>query len=358
LKATFIMLGRRNVLTGGYVFNFRMAECLRAHGVEVDVIHFSTVPPGLPETPLQASTYIRRRVREFGPDVIIASKSYQYLPLLRMFNPARGTPVVYLVHHLDWEDQRNGFRRFLYRTWIRWMLSMAGTVWTNSLNSKEGLEGLGIPSGMISVISPGFDRPAEPPPDRSGRSGPVRLLCVGSFIHRKGQDLLIDACAGLPARSFRLDLAGGTESVDDCSGDIADRIRAERLEDSVHMLGELSPGSLDRAYREADILVHPARWEAFGMSLVEGMSRGLPVIASDVAAVPELVRNGENGILVEPGDVEGLGKAISDLLENREMRLAMGACSYRMSLEQPDWDQTCREFTTLVEETAGRKISR
>jgi glycosyltransferase involved in cell wall biosynthesis len=356
LRVSFVMLGRRDLLTGGYLFNSRMIEHLRAMGVEVDVIHFTTVPPGLPEMPLAASRYVLDRVRDFAPDVVLVSKSYQFVPLLRMRIGSLGIPVVCLVHDIEWKHQRSRLRGAVYRVWARWVLSAAATVWTNSLCSKRELEELGVRTDRIRVIAPGFDRPSVPPPDREGREGPVRFLCVGSFVPRKGQDILLRACAGLPAGGYRLDLAGGGGSVHDSTGEIASVIERERLGDSVRIVGELGPGLLDMAYRDADVLVHPALWESYGMCVVEAMARGLPVIASDVAALPELVDDGDNGLLVAPGDAAGLRAAMLRLMTDREMRLRMGERSFSVSLEKKDWESTCREFGALVAEAAGWKI--
>jgi glycosyltransferase involved in cell wall biosynthesis len=110
------------------------------------------------------------------------------------------------------------------------------------------------------------------------------------------------------------------------------------------------------AYRDADVLVHPALWESYGMCVVEAMARGLPVIASDVAALPELVDDGDNGLLVAPGDAAGLRAAMLRLMTDREMRLRMGERSFSVSLEKKDWESTCREFGALVAEAAGWKI--
>lgn len=356
MRISFVMLGRRDLLTGGYLFNFRMVDHLRSMGAEVDVVHFTTVPPGLPEMPLAASRYVLDRVRDFAPDVVLVSKSYQFVTLLRMRMRSLGIPVVCLVHDIEWKQQRSRLRETIYRVWARWVLSVAGTVWTNSLCSKRELTGIGIHPDRIRVVAPGFDRPSTPPPDREGREGPVRFLCVGSFVPRKGQDILVRACAGLPAGGYRLDLVGGSGSVHDSTGEIAAMIEGGRLGDSVRIVGELGPELLDRAYRDADVLVHPSLWESYGMSVVEAMARGLPVIASDVAALPEVVKDGDNGLLVAPGDAAGLRAAMLRLMTERDLRLRMGERSYRISLEKMDWESTCREFGALVAEAAGWKI--
>jgi glycosyltransferase involved in cell wall biosynthesis len=68
--------------------------------------------------------------------------------------------------------------------------------------------------------------------------------------------------------------------------------------------------------RRADLLVHPARWEGFGLALLEAMLASLPVVATKVSSVPEIVVDGETGLLVPPDDPSGLAAAVSRVLDD------------------------------------------
>ena len=342
------MLGKKDFHSGGYGFNFRMVEYLRSHGLAVDVIHFTTVPDGLPLKWFSASRYISREIRRKKPDLVIVSKSYQYVPLLRMMSIFSGTRVLYLMHHLEWMDLRNKLKAFMYRMYVRWLLGMAGRIWVNSGNTLEAVEGMGIPSERIMMINPGFEKDPRPLPDRSRRDGPVRLLCVGSISPRKAQHLLVKACTYLDRGSFEVEFAGSAESDEEYARGIQRMIKEENLSDSIRVSGELSPEDLVNAYMKADILVHPASWEAFGMSILDGMWYGLPVIASDIAAVPELVRHEENGFLTIPGNAEELADAMKNLIRNRDLRLQMGEKSRMFAEGMNDWNDTGKEFMELV----------
>jgi glycosyltransferase involved in cell wall biosynthesis len=76
--------------------------------------------------------------------------------------------------------------------------------------------------------------------------------------------------------------------------------------------------------RRADALVHPARWEGFGLAVLEAMLAGLPVVASDVSSLPELVIDGETGLLVPPDDPPTLARALARALEERDRLGAAG----------------------------------
>lgn len=155
----------------------------------------------------------------------------------------------------------------------------------------------------------------------SGPQDPPTLLTVASLRGLKGHRVLLEAAARLAARgvSFRLHLVG----------DGPDREYLERftqtmkLSNRVRFLGERDdvPALLARA----DLFVLPTTGrEGLGLAALEAMAAGLPVIASDIGGVPEVVRNGRTGYLVPPGDCDSLEQAIFDLLANRDQALAMG----------------------------------
>jgi glycosyltransferase involved in cell wall biosynthesis len=357
-RIVFVMLGKKDFRSGGYIFNFRMVEYLRYHGFDMEVIHFRTVPEGLAGNWLDASRYVRGRIAETRPNLVIVSKSYQYVPLFRLSPDSGRTPVLYMMHHLEWMDAGNRIRSRMYRRYVRWLLGMADRIWANSRNTFRALLEMGMSEERIRVISPGFEKTGPEPPDRTGRSGPVRLLCVGSISPRKAQHILVRACATLDEGSFTLDLAGSTESDARYARYVSGLIDDLGLDRFVRMRGVLDREELLETYRQADVLVHPATWEAFGMSLLEGMWQGLPVVGSDVAAIPELVSDGENGILVPPGSVGDLASSLRMLIDNRETRLEMGVRSRELAAGRNDWEKTGEEFLQLVLETMDTSVDR
>jgi glycosyltransferase involved in cell wall biosynthesis len=342
------MLGKRDFHSGGYSFNFRMAEHLRSEGCEVEIVHFNTVPAGLTRKWFKASWHVRRIVKKSHPDLVIVSKSYQYVPLLRIMSVFTDTPIVYLMHHLEWEDTGNKLKASLYRYYVRWLLGMADRVWVNSANTRDAIDRIGIHRNRICLINPGFDKDPQPLPDRSERKGPVRVLCVGSISPRKAQHVLVEACSRLEKGSFELEFAGSLESDKDYALSVQDRVRELDLSDSIRFSGELPATDLIEAYLNSDILVHPSSWEAFGMSVIEGMWYGLPVISSDVAALPELVHHGENGFLVRTGDSGELAESMKTLITDCDLRLQMGKKSRMFAESRNDWNDTAREFMEMV----------
>ena len=115
---------------------------------------------------------------------------------------------------------------------------------------------------------------------------------------------------------------------------------------------------LRRFYSEADIFVLPSRYEPFGIVFAEAMSFGLPIVATRVGGIPELVEDGENGFLVTPGDVDSLADAVDKLASNAELRGRFGRSIYEKSKKLTTWED-CGESTfkylQQIEEVGERR---
>jgi len=120
------------------------------------------------------------------------------------------------------------------------------------------------------------------------------------------------------------------------------------LADSIQWAGWLdSPEALKDFYRSIDLFVMPSRRESLGVSAIEASASCLPVIASRFGGIPEIVIHGETGLLVESEDVEGFGKAIVLLVENKNLRLEMGRKGRKRTEEKFDWEKSVRRMIEI-----------
>jgi glycosyltransferase involved in cell wall biosynthesis len=94
-------------------------------------------------------------------------------------------------------------------------------------------------------------------------------------------------------------------------------------------------------YHNADIFINPSFYETLGMSTIEAMASGLPVITTPVGGVPEVVEHGKTGLLVKPGDTDELVKAIIRVLEDKDLRLLMGQAARKRAVELFSWERIC-----------------
>lgn len=157
-----------------------------------------------------------------------------------------------------------------------------------------------------------------------------KLLCVGRLIPIKGHLVLLRALAQARMRvpDITLDVAGRGP----LEPALKSYARELGLDEAVHFLGFVSP--VQRALEDAAIVVVPSIGEGFGMVALEAMERGRPVVASAVGGLPEIVADGETGLVVPAGDAETLGEAIVALASDLDRAAAMGRAGRERALAE------------------------
>jgi glycosyltransferase involved in cell wall biosynthesis len=184
------------------------------------------------------------------------------------------------------------------------------------------------------------------------RNGLVRVVFLGQLVERKGLDVLIEAFArvGVPAELL---IAGGDWSAPGYPERL--RIRAHELgvADRIHF--ENHREDVGAVLSTTDIFVLPSRSDARPRSIIEAMSLGLPVVASDVGGIPSLVRHGQTGLLVPPEDAGALAGAISQLIQSPNLRARMGAAGRQHAEQACRPDLTALEYVGLYRRLASHR---
>jgi glycosyltransferase involved in cell wall biosynthesis len=191
------------------------------------------------------------------------------------------------------------------------------------------LEQAGHDPRKLTTIRYGLDElprsASVPTPEQAGIPADAPLaIAVGRLIAQKDQSTLLRAFARVHERlpEARLAILG--------SGPLEAETRARVQELALGEAVVLPGRSEIRDWlRRADVFVHTSRWEGFGIVLLEAMLAGLPVVATRVSAVPEVVVPGETGALVEAGDVGGVARELLELLGNPERARELGAAGRR-----------------------------
>jgi glycosyltransferase involved in cell wall biosynthesis len=152
------------------------------------------------------------------------------------------------------------------------------------------------------------------------------ILVVGRVERGKGQDVLIEALPAIrdavPEAQVRLVGDDGGTAVA-----LARRAQALGVGDAVTFEGALAREELPAVYRSATVCVVPSRFEGFGYTAVEAMACGRPVVAARAGGLAEVVRDGEDGLLVAPGDPAALAGAVAGLLADPAARRRLGAAA-------------------------------
>ena len=228
-----------------------------------------------------------------------------------------GIPAVSTVHGFTAYSPKMRFYEWLdikaLRFFIRAILAVS-----DKLRLK--LLGHGISSEKILVLR-NIPRLRFRPPDvnLASRNGSLRLGFVGRLSPEKGLAFLVDAFGKLRTdQDIHLNIIGeGPEKAN-----IRTKVKSLGLEDRVTFHGYVPDP--ETIYSMIDLLILPSLTEGIPLTLLEGMSFGLPIIASDVGGIPEIVENNRSGLLVKAGSVDDLTEKMNLLIKDPDMRMRLG----------------------------------
>jgi glycosyltransferase involved in cell wall biosynthesis len=207
------------------------------------------------------------------------------------------------------------------------------------------VEDYGVSPDRVMTVPPGVDLAVWSPkilPERDQ----IRILFVGGDFYRKGGDLLLETFEALlqmfPARSLELALVTNTQ--------VAHR-------PGVKIYRDMKPNSPDliHLYQSSDIFVLPTRAEAFGIAAVEASAVGLPVVATRVGGLADIVEDGETGFLIDPEELQPLVDALTILIENHTLRSDMGRAGLLRAQERFDATRNAEKIIHLLLAAAREK---
>ncbi|MDM0016140.1 glycosyltransferase family 4 protein [Variovorax saccharolyticus] len=342
-RCSFLVPGDLGTRTGGYGYDRRIIEGLRAAGWQVEV---QSLGPGYPDPGQSALASTRRVVEALADDTLVVVDGLAFGVMAEVAAAhARRLRWVALVHHpLSLETGLAPERQRALFESERQALATARGVIVTSPATARALAAFDVAAARIAVVEPGTDPAALA--QGSGSAGLV-LLCIATVTPRKGHAVLVEALAGLRDRPWTLLCAGSLTMDAACSASLAASIEAHGLKERVRLLGECDEPGLRALYAAADVFVLPSFHEGYGMALAEALAHGLPVVSTRAGAIPDTVP-ATAGLLVAPGDVDALRGALQQVLDDAGLRarLAEGAREARRSL--PTWDDSAARFAAAL----------
>ncbi len=276
-----------------------------------------------PPADLAAALRLRSVVARLRPDVVHAhsSKAGAVARLARAGSPR--TPVIYTPHGYAFAGYfESALSRRAYSAAERLLAPLATRVLCVCEAERALAERIG-PASRTRVVHNGIDGlgpgPGYPPAERARRDGPV-IGAISLLRPGKGMETLIDAMAEV--------VGSRPDATLILAGDGPDRAALERriaergLGGSVRMVGALD--SAAPLLRSIDVFAHPSWAESFPYAILQAMSLGLPIVATDVGGVAEAIADGESGLLVPPRDPAPLAAALLSALLDPERAAALG----------------------------------
>ena len=356
MRVGLALYGSLDERSGGFRYDRKLVEGLRRAGDSVEVVElpWRAYPRGLLDN---VSPRFRDRLRV---DVDVMLQDELAHPSLLLANRDLPYPVVSVVHHLRASEPRR--LSPLYRAVERRYLATVDGVVCNSAATRDAVTALGVDPDATVVAPPAGDRfdPAIGDAEIGARAaslrvdadpGPLRVAFVGNLAPRKGLDTLVEGVARADAA---VDLTVVGRTVDE--GHVADvrrLVRERGLGDRVRFAGRLSDADLAGALRESHVLAVPSRYEGFGIVYLEGMSFGLPAIASRAGGAVETVADGETGALVDPDDPAAVARALEEFAADPDRLAEMGRAARRRYEEHPSWDESTARVRRLLADVAG-----
>jgi len=311
-----------------------LLPALRSRGIDARFIGLDDADPspfyaqldllGVPYTRLAAPRDIdpalayrlQRAIRAFRPDIV-----HTHLVHADVYGAAlAGRATVISTKHND-DPFRLGHFRHVERLCAR---RAHHVICITEALARFNIERVRIPAQKVSVVHYGLDDlpAAWGPPGGPALPANARvLLAISRLEQQKGLDVAIKALAQVRAThpdAVLVNLGLGSQR-----DELLALAEAHGVADSVYLAG--SVGDVSDWLRRAEVFVHPARWEGFGLALLEAMLASLPAVASAVSSIPEIVEHGVTGLLVPPDDISQLSAAICTLLDDPARARSLGA---------------------------------
>ena len=290
------------------------------------------------------------RLRRAGIERVHAHFANQTADCAAIAGTVAGIPFSFTAHAYDIYSRAPRMRNAT----LGWKLRHAAQAFAVSDFARDRLRALLRPEerGRVHTAYVGIPMDLFRPEPAPVREGPLRLLAVARFQEKKGLDLLLDACALLRERAvpFELRLHGDGPMREALAGQIA---RLE-LAGNVQLGGSIPQEDVARAMRACHVLVLPCREDRTGdmdgipTVFMEAMATGRPVVSCPISGIPELVRDGETGLLVPPDDPPALAAAVARLAEDDGLRLRLGRQGRALVERQHDQRLNARRLLELM----------
>tara|TARA_B100001123_G_scaffold367775_1_gene428302 strand:+ start:2377 stop:3534 length:1158 start_codon:yes stop_codon:yes gene_type:complete len=259
------------------------------------------------------------------------------------------TPLVCTVHDAGpWLGHYSAFIERIIRKlefkWIElWAIKRAHFCTVVFKAMKNHLEQkFGVDRTRIKVITPGVNIENFIPVDQKLKT--LEFIFVGRLVRRKGTDTLLKIIERLP--SLKLSIVG--EGPD--REWLENSINSLQISKRINFIGHVPNNELPQLLSKALALVSPAHSEGLPLTILEAMSSGIPVVATNVGGIGDVVIDGRTGFLRSDSDIEGILGALESLKENPAKASEMGKNGRALMEEQYTWEYICKQFEQIYYE--------
>ena len=344
MRVGLIIYGKLDTTSGGYLYDRQLVRYLRQQGDDVQLISLPWTRYGR-HLLHNFDPALQRQLRQSSFDLLLQDELNHpsLFWLNRQLKHHLSCPLVSIVHHLRSSESHPSLLLTLYR-WIErhYLRTIDGFIF-NSKTTRATVEALLKEQKPQVIAYPAADHIRGEMDralvvKRAHDPGPLRLIFVGNITPRKGCHVLLTALADLPIGSWQLKMIGDMTVDPNYVRQMKYQAYSSGIEAYIHWHGRLSDTDLTSLLTASHVLVVPSTYEGFGIVYLEGMSYGLPAIATTSGAAHEIVSDGKDGFLVPPDDPMALAKRIQTLNEDRPLLARQGLAALDRMLAHPTWD--------------------
>lgn len=344
-RIAFALPGDIATKTGGYIYDRRLVEGLRALGHEVEVIRLHDGFPAPTEAGMAEAAAALAAVPS---DTVLIVDGLAFGALSQTAVAGIRAPLLALVHHpLALETGIDPATAARLKTDEKRNLAAAHAIVVTSPHTRDILiADYAVPPGAVAIALPGTDRPmALPMP-----TDPPVILSVGSLVARKGHDVLLAALAQVTDLPWRAVIAGAARD-EAVARALSAQTEELDLRRRVTFMGELDDFALGALFRQATVFALATRYEGYGMVFAEALAHGLPIVTCRAGAVPGTVPQAA-GLLVPPDMPDAFAGALRRVLSDDGFRAGLAAGSARAGRALPTWDDTAHIVAQVVTDIA------
>ena len=270
-------------------------------------------------------------------------RSAAYIAIARLL---RCRTILHVHNAIDFFYQKESGRA------ARWLIRRSLTLPHHIIALSEGLRGflVTVTDTPITVVDNGVDVSLFQN-DKKADVPPVRILFAGAVGRQKGVADLLEAVhrSGLGSEQLTVTVVGGgsVDSMRRLAGELG-------LGDQVTFAGRVSDEVKLELFRTHHIFALPSYAEGQPISILEGMAAGMAILSTTVGSIPEVIKHGENGFLVSPGDVDDMAKRIVDLMHPERLR-SMGRRNSEIARECYDFRRVVREVADVYAQVENER---
>lgn len=347
-------MAKRVVILGyaSSVHIIRWANAIAGAGFDVHLVSLGGEPvPGIDTTIIAPGKFrrlsyitnlfrVKRLIRNLNPDILHSHYATGY----GLWGAFSGThPFILSVWGSDVIDYPNSP---LKRLALRKVLLAADHITATSEYLKSRTENL-IPKRKVRIDVVPFGVGLPTTTSLRHPDGLIKLVYIKAHKKKYGPDVLIKAMRFILNKlpNIRLTIAGEGEM----TAELKSMARKLDLEKVISFVGFIENAKILSVLSQHDIMVMPSilESESFGVAAIEAASCELPVVASRIGGIPEVVRDGETGLLVSPGDPGGLADAIIGLASDPNLMKKLGMAGRKFVAENYRWDDNIKQMTEL-----------